>query len=91
MSIYLKNTTDIDWKTLAFKKGHIQVTEGKNGAIQFIKKIPVHTKIAKEDRIIDCKNKLVTKAFGCGHHHIYSALSRGMPAPIVPPRILSKS
>jgi cytosine/adenosine deaminase-related metal-dependent hydrolase len=23
----------------------------------------------------------VTKSFGCGHHHIYSTLARGMPAP----------
>jgi len=30
---------------------------------------------------LDCRARLVTKSFGCGHHHIYSALARGMPAP----------
>ena len=30
---------------------------------------------------MDCAGKLVTKSFGCGHHHIYSTLARGMPAP----------
>jgi cytosine/adenosine deaminase-related metal-dependent hydrolase len=35
----------------------------------------------KEDKILDCHGKLVTRAFACGHHHAYSALARGMPAP----------
>ena len=30
---------------------------------------------------MDCAGRLVTKSFGCGHHHIYSTLARGMPAP----------
>jgi cytosine/adenosine deaminase-related metal-dependent hydrolase len=28
----------------------------------------------------------VTKSFACGHHHIYSALARGMPAPARSPK-----
>lgn len=38
-----------------------------------------------ETASIDCRGKLVTKAFAVGHHHVYSALARGMPAPPVKP------
>jgi cytosine/adenosine deaminase-related metal-dependent hydrolase len=30
---------------------------------------------------IDCTGKFITKSFANGHHHVYSALARGMPAP----------
>ncbi|MEJ2137553.1 MAG: amidohydrolase family protein, partial [Desulfofustis sp.] len=43
--------------------------------------IPPQDTMATEDRVIDCAGKLVTRSFGCGHHHIYSTLARGMPAP----------
>ncbi len=33
------------------------------------------------ERIIDCTGKFITKSFANGHHHAYSALARGMPAP----------
>ena len=39
----------------------------------------------EETAEIDCRGKLVTKAFAVGHHHVYSALARGMPAPPVKP------
>ena len=32
-------------------------------------------------KIIDCTGKYITKSFANGHHHVYSALARGMPAP----------
>ncbi len=32
-------------------------------------------------RIIDCTGQFITKSFANGHHHAYSALARGMPAP----------
>jgi cytosine/adenosine deaminase-related metal-dependent hydrolase len=31
--------------------------------------------------VVDCTGKFITKSFANGHHHIYSALARGMPAP----------
>jgi cytosine/adenosine deaminase-related metal-dependent hydrolase len=43
--------------------------------------VPATSALTAEDRVIDCKGKYVTKSFGCGHHHIYSTLARGMPAP----------
>ena len=78
MSLLLKNTTYINWKTLEFKKTHILVEEGISGKIKFIN----NTDDTKDtDQTIDCKGKLVTKSFAVGHHHVYSALARGMGVP----------
>ncbi len=77
MSILLKNTTYINWETLEFSKTHILVEEGENGKLVFLNEVPKNN----PDTIIDCKGKFVTKSFAVGHHHVYSALSRGMPAP----------
>jgi len=81
MSIILKNTTYINWETLEFSETHIKIHEGIDGKIEFINQIDSNT----QDTIIDCKGKLVTKSFAVGHHHAYSALSRGMPAPAKSP------
>lgn len=75
--ILLKNATYIDWKTLEFKNTNILVEEGLKGKIQFIENIDS----VNATETIDCKGKLVTKSFGVGHHHVYSALARGMGAP----------
>lgn len=76
--IFLKNATYIDYKTLEFKETNIKVFEGIDKRIELLDEIP--TDIPQEN-IIDCKGKYVTKSFGCGHHHVYSALARGMNAP----------
>ena len=77
MSILLKNATFIDWKTLDFKNTNILVEEGLNGKIKFIDNYDLND----HKEVIDCKGKLVTKSFAVGHHHVYSALARGMGAP----------
>jgi len=79
MSILLKNATYIDWKTLEFSQKNIFVEEDKS-EIKFIDNID---KIANNQNVdvLDCTGKYVTKSFGVGHHHVYSALSRGMGAP----------
>jgi cytosine/adenosine deaminase-related metal-dependent hydrolase len=82
MAIYLKNATYIDWQTLEFRNTSLKINEGSNGKIEFINEIPVNT----SDEVIDCSGKFVTKSFACGHHHVYSALSRGMGAPKKNPR-----
>lgn len=76
--IYLKNATYIDSDTLEFTKTNIRVEEGERGKIEFIDQLPANI---NQNEIIDCTDKLVTKSFACGHHHVYSALSRGMGAP----------
>jgi putative selenium metabolism protein SsnA len=79
MSILLKNATYIDWKTLEFNQINIFI-EQDNNAIQFIENFD---QIANNSNleVLDCTGKLVTKSFAIGHHHVYSALSRGMGAP----------
>lgn len=77
MSIYLTNANYIDWQTLEFRKANLKVNEGVNNGFEFISEIPTNT----NEEIIDCTGKYVTKSFVCGHHHIYSALARGMGAP----------
>lgn len=78
--ILLKNATYIDWKTLKFIKTDIKVEQGVKGKISFQSdnELPVNDKDCK---ILDCTGKYVTKSFAVGHHHVYSALARGMGAP----------
>ncbi len=80
--IILKNAQFIDYKTLDFKTSNIVVEEGVEGKIKFVDQLE-ETRLA-ENRVIDCSGKLVTKSFACGHHHAYSGLARGMPAPKKP-------
>lgn len=76
MPIILKNAKYIDWKTLEFKPANIIVEQGLHGKIKFVDNTNL-----QGFETLDCKGKLVTKAFAVGHHHVYSALARGMPAP----------
>lgn len=83
MAILLKNATYIDWRTLEFTNTNIFVEEGINGKIKLLPKQDFKSKGFK---IIDCTGKFVTKSFANGHHHVYSALSRGMPPPVKTPQ-----
>lgn len=74
--ILLKNATYLDWKTFELRNTNILVEEGINGKIQFINDI-----VPNASEVLDCSGKIVTKSFAVGHHHVYSALSRGMGAP----------
>lgn len=78
MAILLKDATFVDWRSLAVRKTHIRVEEGPGGGLGFPDELP---KAGPDDRLIDCSGRVVTRSFGCGHHHIYSTLARGMPAP----------
>jgi cytosine/adenosine deaminase-related metal-dependent hydrolase len=80
MSIILKNACFINWKNLEFSNTNIKVNEGPDETLKFFNDFD-EINISHNDEIIDCKGKFVTKSFAVGHHHAYSALSRGMPAP----------
>ncbi len=85
MTLYLKNALYLDYKSLEFSQTDLAVEDGPKGGLKLISSIPPLARRAAGDRVVDCGGKLVTRSFGCGHHHIYSALSRGMPpAPKVP-------
>ncbi|MDR1921933.1 MAG: amidohydrolase family protein, partial [Candidatus Adiutrix sp.] len=79
MTLYLKNALYLDQNSLDFKKTDLAVEEGPRGGVEFMDKTPPLAERRPGDRVIDCGGKLVARSFGCGHHHIYSALSRGMP------------
>jgi cytosine/adenosine deaminase-related metal-dependent hydrolase len=81
VALYLKNATYIDWKNFEIKNSHLAIEEGPTKGFTFIETIPPAETLNPHDRVLDCTGKLVTKSFGCGHHHIYSTLARGMPAP----------
>jgi len=85
MMLYLKNALYLDQNTLDFTNTDLAVESGPQGALKLIKTVPPLARRQPGDQVIDCRGKLVTRSFGCGHHHIYSALSRGMPpTPKVP-------
>ncbi len=77
MSILLTNGTYIHPETLEFTTSDILVDEGPDGKIKFL---PPASE-TKSDTEIDCSGKYITQSFVCGHHHVYSALARGMGAP----------
>jgi cytosine/adenosine deaminase-related metal-dependent hydrolase len=81
MTLYLKDAAFVDWQSLEIKSTCLVVEPGATGGISFLETIPPQDKLAPGDRVLDCAGRLVTKSFGCGHHHIYSTLARGMPAP----------
>ncbi len=80
MQILLKNATYINWETLEFTNTNILVNEGVGGSIQLVSNLE-NVDNSKISETIDCSGKLVTKSFAVGHHHAYSALAKGMPAP----------
>ena len=83
MALYLKDATFVDWQSLEVKTANLAVEEGDQGGISFVSEPP--SRLEPGDRLIDCSGKVVTRSFGCGHHHIYSTLARGMPAPAKTP------
>ena len=75
--IHLKNGTYIDWRNLKFSQGDLFVEEGNGGRVFQPPDIKEHQPV----KTIDCTGMLITRSFANGHHHVYSALARGMPAP----------
>ena len=84
MAIILKNATYIHWETLEFSETNIHVEEGEGKPLQFFSNLS-DIKPCPDDQSIDCSGKFVTRSFAVGHHHVYSALARGMPAPAKKP------
>ncbi len=80
MSLILKNASFINWRTLSFSQTNVKIEEGEHGLVSLYDNLN-EIKSKPDDEIIDCNGKFVTKSFVVGHHHAYSALARGMPAP----------
>lgn len=73
----LRGATFVDWRTLAVRRGNLVVAPGRVGWA---------AAPPRGARVVDCAGKVVTKSFVVAHHHLYSALARGMPAPRRSPR-----
>lgn len=85
MSLLLANATVLDWRSGCLYTSHLKVDPGPSGGIERLEALPPVDARSGLD-VLDCSGKLVTRAFGIGHHHLYSALARGMPGPSSPPR-----
>lgn len=83
MSILLKSATFINPISGKIKKSHIFISDQPGSSFRFISDHQLNT--VKSDTFLNCKDMYVMPSFSCGHHHSYSALSRGMPAPDIPP------
>ena len=79
-NLYIKNALYIDPFTLTLRKGNVKIEPGTNGNIEFIDNLPQDV-----ENILDAQGSIVTRSFVVAHHHIYSALAVGMPAPIKTP------
>lgn len=75
--VYLRNATYIDYKTFEFKSCDIRVGAGKS--IEFL--TPTSNLPSNDNTVVDCTGKYVTRSFANAHHHVYSSLATGMPAP----------
>jgi len=84
MSIYLTNAQYVDFKSFEIKTHTIKVDKTPQTKIAFLEP-NIILNLTSEDITIDCKDKFVMKSFACGHHHAYSALSRGMGGPLKTP------
>ena len=83
MEIILKQATYIDWESLEFFETDLIVEEGKEGTVKMHRG---NKPESQDSLILDCSGMVVMKSFAIGHHHVYSALARGMPPPLSTPR-----
>ena len=79
--ILLSNGTFIDWQTLEFRQADLLVEPGAAGVLTFHDPVQTAIPASRIDRTIDCTGRFITRSFANGHHHVYSALARGMPTP----------
>lgn len=73
--VYLHDASFVDWKSLRIRRGHLEVSPGRDGGIRFVSRVP------RGAKALGCSGRLVTKSFVNAHHHLYSALACGMPGP----------
>lgn len=83
--ILLKNATYIDPLTFETTTSNMLVDDSVGGEFSFV------SAETTAENVIDCSGKLVTQAFVNGHHHVYSALARGMNAPKKIPQNFSET
>ncbi len=80
MSLLLKNTRCVTLDPPVIEECDIRMDDGTITA-RAHKLRPTH-----DEEVFDLGGNIVMPGFVCSHTHLYSALSRGMPAPTSPPR-----
>ena len=80
MSLLLKNTNVITLAPATIDECDIRIIDGE------VAGRARHLKPRRDDEVVDLGHKIVMPGFVCSHTHLYSALSRGMPAPKSQPR-----
>ncbi len=84
-ALHLEDVRYIDQRG-EIRQGHLRVDEGEGegeaagAGVELVERIP------ERAFRLQCDGRLVVRAFAIAHHHIYSALARGMPAPRRAPR-----
>jgi cytosine/adenosine deaminase-related metal-dependent hydrolase len=81
MPLYLRDVTRWNPDTGRLEHGDLVVESGPGGAVAPARRAP-----APGDTVRDCRGLLAIDGLTCAHHHLYSALARGMPAPPRAPR-----
>ncbi|HOX26991.1 MAG TPA: amidohydrolase family protein [Candidatus Krumholzibacteria bacterium] len=81
MSLYLRGLAYWDTDAGTLRHGDLVVEPGPRGRLRLAAEPP-----APGDTVRDCHGLLALEGLTCGHHHLYSSLARGMPAPPRSPR-----
>jgi putative selenium metabolism protein SsnA len=75
LSLLLKNTKAVVLVPPSIEECDIRIADGE------IVGRARHLNPKRDDEVVDLQNRIVMPGFVCSHTHLYSALSRGMPAP----------
>ena len=75
MSILLQNSICLCLSPAAVERADLRIHGGK--IVERASQLPVR----RGEDVYDLRGKFILPGFVCGHTHLYSALSRGMPAP----------
>lgn len=81
MTLFLRDVTFYDWRTERLLRGDLLVDNSPHGSLRATADPP-----PAGATVIEGGGRLAMEGLTCGHHHLYSALARGMPAPARAPR-----
>jgi cytosine/adenosine deaminase-related metal-dependent hydrolase len=81
MNLYVRDATLYDRATGGLVRGDLRLSPGADGSRESTSAGP-----APDDAVIEAGGRLALEGLVNAHHHVYSALARGMPAPSRPPR-----
>jgi len=81
MTLHVRDATFWDQRSGEISRGDLIVESGPGGRI-----MPTAEPPAPGAEILDAGGMLAIEGLTCAHHHLYSSLARGMPAPPRAPR-----